>query len=124
MLDKLKDIVPEVDESKAKLIYQKSKTSKSRVSFNYKLVLRFACLLIVLIPVLVIIGLSGKNGNVFEPNAPSFNGSATNKPGNEDAGDVHEYFYYNVYYEIIWLKQCSSQIVIFREFIITFNRHS
>ena len=50
MLDKLKDIVPEVDENKANFIYEKSKVSKTKISFsfNYKLVLRFACLLLIL----------------------------------------------------------------------------
>lgn len=86
MLDKLKDIVPIVDEEKANLIYQKSR--KPKFSFNYKLVLRFAVLLIILLPVVMIVGLNEdkiQNG---------LNNDASIHPeSNLPNGDKIEYFY-------------------------------
>ena len=70
MLDRLKDIVPEVDETKANLIYQKAKKPKFsfNLNLNLKWVLRVAVFLVLLVPVIVIAGL----GNNHKAEAPSF----------------------------------------------------
>ena len=83
MLDKLKDLVPEVDEDKANLIYQKSLVTKQKTSinFNYKLVIRLAALIILCIPVFFIFNQTkNSNGSQAPSYKPEYNGDA-----NEDA---------------------------------------
>lgn len=72
MLDKLKDIVPEVDENKANLIYLKSKKAKRRfgLNINFNLVLKYAVFFIVLIPVIVIVSLHLGDKISLDLNAP------------------------------------------------------
>ena len=138
MLDKLKDIVPEVDENKANFIYEKSKVSKTKISFsfNYKLVLRFACLLLVLIPVIVIVSMKPTNnkseagpnmaptlneGEVMEPEAPEAGGEAA-KPGLDDELDYYNYsfdknsgileLYFYDYYSVYYIKEHNDYNII------------
>lgn len=127
MLDKLKDIVPEVDENKANLIYQKN--IKPKFHLNYQLALKFALFIIALVPVFIVISLGGNkasdsefnNGDVMD-NAPNMsgpsdeginNGAADNEASSDDNleesvyyrsdynnGILELYFYghYNTYY--------------------------
>lgn len=101
MLDKLKDIVPEVNENKANLIYQKSIKPKFR--FNYQLVLKFAIILIVFVPVFVIMGLnnsgdlgneSTNSGNVKTEDAMPeeiiTNSPGVDIPADDSCGEVEE----------------------------------
>ena len=138
MLDKLKDIVPEVDENKANFIYEKSKVSKTKISFsfNYKLVLRFACLLLVLIPVIVIVSMKPTNnkseagpnmaptineGEVMEPEAPEAGGEAA-KPGLDDELDYYNYsfdknsgileLYFYDYYCVYYIKEHNDYNIV------------
>ena len=141
MLDKLKDIVPEVNENKANLIYQKSIKPKPR--FNFQLVLRFALIIIVLVPVFVIIGL-GDNGGVNSdsapndsvlngapsddsaPDSPEFDGSedsaddgAASEPGIEETKYFTSEFtngvltlYFYDYYDVYYIKEVEGYDII------------
>ena len=137
MLDKIKDIVPEVDETKANLIYQKARKPKFsfNLNFNFKWVLRIAAIIVLLVPVIVIAGISG-NTKAEAPNyeptleapeadsemAPGmngvadesilFNGEFVNGVLTLTFGDSYKVFYIKVYegYSIKSLKENNEQV--------------
>ena len=84
MLDKLKDIVPEVDENKANLIYQKN--IKPKFHLNYQLALKFALFIIALVPVFIVISLGGNKASDSEFNNGDVMDNAPNMSGPSDEG--------------------------------------
>lgn len=127
MLDKLKDIVPEVNENKANLIYQKSIKPKFR--FNYQLVLRFALVIIVLVPVFLFAGLGGSSDTKtnLENNDAENSSPGMNKPNDEAVGDAAtdklEYFrsefkdgflklYFYDYYAVYYIKEIEGYNIV------------
>lgn len=89
MLDRLKDIVPEVNENKANLIYQKS--LKPKKQFNYQLVLRFALFIFLLVPIFVVIGLNNNGANKNAGANESVNSDPiVNVPNDNVAGEGDE----------------------------------
>ena len=139
MLDKLKDIVPEVDETKANLIYQKARKPKFsfNLNFNFKWVLRIAAIIVLLVPVIVIAGISG-NTKAEAPNyeptlevpeadsemAPGmngvadesilFNGEFVNGVLTLTFGDSYELYYIKSSdgYNVISVKENNEQVSI------------
>lgn len=121
MLDKLKDIVPEVDETKANLIYQKAHKPKFSFNFNFKFkwVLRVVAFLVVLVPVIVIASL----GNNHKAEAPNVDFEPTiEEPGcvpeqgeandesielfNSNFSDGVLKLVFNNYYKVYYIKEC------------------
>ena len=93
MLDRLKDIVPEVDENKANLIYRKRKIPKFIFSLNYKLALKVVAIIIVLVPVIVILGLNlGNSSQAPMPPTEEPNSGPQYEPEDTPTSSYYECF--------------------------------